>query len=197
VAAAPPGVAGLKRLLIVVAILLVAGWAVWQAGRPSEGMQTMPSWEAPQLAAATTVAIGGAGLDVQLARADSGWQVIIDGKPVAANGEAVDRLLHDLQAMRPVRVVAHSHAHDTELHLDAAQAVRVTVKDAGGKSLLELAVGGQGSDLVSTYLRRGDEAAAVAVDRALLWQLKRAPAAWKAVAKPAVSGQPAAKGEGA
>lgn len=185
----------MKKLLLVIVILLLAGWAVWQSGRSDEGLQSMPGWTPPSLSKATDIAIEGSGIAVHLHRdgasAGKGWMVDVAGQPAAANADAVNQLIGDLQSMRPVRVVAHSAAHDADLHLDAGHAIDLRVKDASSTMLLDLRVGGQGTDLVSTYVRRAGHPEVLAVNRALLWQLKRAPSGWKAVKNKAPAAAPA------
>ena len=184
----------MKKSLILLAILLLAGWALWQAGQPSAGSQSLPAWPQPELSKAADIRIDGDGIAVHLQHGDHGWDVDAGTAAVAADAKAVQQLTNDLEDMRPVRVVARDASHDAELHLTPDKAIRVLVKDGTGKVLLDLAVGAQGSDLVTTCVRRAGETQVVAVDRALLWQLKRLPAGWQAPkeAAPAAPEQPAA-----
>jgi hypothetical protein len=58
----------------------------------------------------------------------------------------------------------------------------VLLKREHGDTLLELFIGKQGSDLISTYLRFADRPEVLAVDRTLLWQVRRPYEEWKAPA---------------
>jgi len=94
-----------------------------------------------------------------------------------AQQDAVHHLLDDLEAMQSGRVVTQKRSHDAELGLQ--NAVHVLCQDASGKVLLDLEVGKQGSDLISTYVRRAGEDEVVAVNRSLVWQVQRRLSAWR------------------
>ncbi|MDQ6955812.1 MAG: DUF4340 domain-containing protein [Mariprofundaceae bacterium] len=92
------------------------------------------------------------------------------------------RLLDDLAGMQVIRVVTRKHDYDADLGL-LNRGVRVQCLDAQDVVLLDIRVGKQGSDLLSTYVRRAGNDAIVAVNRALVWQVRRSKKAWKAVEK--------------
>jgi len=75
--------------------------------------------------------------------------------------------------------VTQGHNHDTELEL-GDKTVVLTLTGKGGAPLDVFHIGKQGTDLISTYVRRAGEPAVMAMDRALLWQVKRLPNAWQA-----------------
>ncbi len=161
----------------VLLVLVIAAWVVWQGLQPQQGMQAMPAWRAPQLSTVAAIDISGPGMArVHLARKGDGWQ--LNGK-VAADARAVRHLLDDLQQMRPIRMVTGGHAHDAELEL-GSKAVQLTLADASGKVVDRFEIGKQGTDLISTYVRHQGEDAVMAMNRALLWQVKRLPDAWQA-----------------
>jgi hypothetical protein len=62
------------------------------------------------------------------------------------------------------------------------------MKREGGDTLLDLFIGKQGSDLISTYLRLADRPEVLAVDRTLLWQVRRPYQDWKAPVSPDADG---------
>ena len=99
-----------------------------------------------------------------------------------ANQDAALRLRYDLAHMRPIRMLTRGHKHDAELGFSAS-AIQVQCLDAQGHVLLDIAVGKQGSDLLSTYVRRTEDDVIYAMDKLLLWQLKRTKKAWKSVDK--------------
>jgi len=103
-----------------------------------------------------------------------------------AQQDAVYRLLDDLEGMQWVRVVTQKRSHDAELGLE--HAVHVLCQGASGKHLLDLEVGKQGSDLLSTYVRRVGEDEVIAVNRSLVWQVHRRLSSWRDKA-PKVAGE--------
>jgi len=94
-----------------------------------------------------------------------------------AQQDAVHHLLDNLERMQRVRTVTQKRSHDTELGLE--QAVHVLCQDVSGKHLLDLEVGKQGSDLLSTYVRRVGEDEVIAVNRSLVWQVQRRLSSWR------------------
>lgn len=177
---------------IVAALLLVAalvGLVLWQGMQPQRAMQAMPAWQSPQLARVDTIKIAGPGMaKVVLTHQSSGWR--LNGK-TAADGKAVQHLLDDLQRMRPVRMVTAGHTHDAELDL-GARAVVVTLAAKDGQRIDAFEIGKQGPDLITTYVRRVGQPAVMAMDRALLWQVKRLPEAWQAPKSPTPKAKPPA-----
>jgi len=97
---------------------------------------------------------------------------MLDGQPTApANDEAVQRLLGDLAAMHVVRVVTHTRAHDDTLGM--SKGVKLVLRGRADTALLSLTVGKQSSDLISTYVRIGQAPEVLAVNKALVWQVRR------------------------
>lgn len=168
----------MRKIVFLAVILLLAGAALWLASRPESAPQRMP--EIPRFNSDTvgsiTLAAGGEE-KILLSRQDGRWLL---AKGEAADEEAVSHLLSDLATMRVLRVVTRNTGHYEKLQVDLQQASRVILGDTGGKPLLELFVGKQGTDLISTYLRLADAPEVLAVDKALLWQVKRSYQGWKA-----------------
>lgn len=119
---------------------------------------------------------------------DHTWR--LGGKP--ADAQAVQQLLEDLKQMQVERIVAWNAAHDRELGLDDAEARDVRLYASDGSMLWQCRIGRQARDLTSTYLRVQGDDRALAVDRALRWQVLRTPDIWLAKAKSGPS-QPSAK----
>jgi len=168
----------MKKNVFIAALLLLAGVALWLASRPESAPQQMPEMVRFDVDAVASIAlVAGEGEKVMLSRSDGRW-LLAEGEP--ADEDAVSHLLNDLATMRVVRVVTRSFEHHERLQMDVRQASRVTLSDAGGKPLLELFIGKQGTDLISTYLRLADAPEVLAVDKALLWQVKRSYQGWQA-----------------
>jgi len=182
----------MRIIAAILVLLALAGWVVWQAVQPQQAAQAMPEWQSPLLADVQLVTITGPGMTaVQLVRHGDGWQ--LNGE-MAADGTAVRHLLDDLQQMRPIRMVTSGHAHDAELEL-GNRAVVVKLEGEKGAVIDAFEVGKQGTDLISTYVRRPGASAVMAMDRALLWQVKRLPKAWQAASATEREAQPANKGQ--
>ena len=135
----------------------------------------------PDAVYALTLTNGG-GVAVSLLRDDSRWKLQgVEGEQEDADAAAVQRLLDDLASMKIVRVVTRNPEHYEKLRVTTGS-TRVLLKREGGDTLLDLFIGKQGSDLISTYLRVGGRPEVLAVDRTLLWQVGRPYQEWKAPA---------------
>ncbi len=124
---------------------------------------------------------------ILLSRSGERWQLSGGGEKGGeqrADTDAVLHLLDDLASMEIIRVVTRNPEHYERLQL-ASGATRVTLKGKDDAILLDLLVGKQGSDLISTYLRIVDKPEVLAVNRVLLWQVKRSYQGWKAMDVPA------------
>ncbi len=162
--------------------VLAAGFALWRAQQPARSLQAgrLASF-APAGVARITIEVPKEP-KVALVRKGAGWEVAIGGKRRGrADAAAVDRLLGALSRARIVRIAARSRRHDADFRLDPGSRTRVVLADAAGRTLLRLAVGKQSAgELVSTYVRRNDEDAVLAVDEALVWLVRRPADAWLA-----------------
>ncbi|MDX8407064.1 MAG: DUF4340 domain-containing protein [Mariprofundaceae bacterium] len=173
----------LKALPVLALIGALAVWALWQQSKPDSAQQALPSWTSFDQAKAGDILIQNRNAPaIHLQRQQSAWMLLPvgDEAPLAADAGAVAHLLADLANMRIVRVVSHQPAHFSRLNVDEKSGAHVIVKDAGGDALLDIFVGKPGSDLISTYVRRSGEDAAVTVNRSLTWQVKRVRSGWQA-----------------
>jgi len=163
---------GARLVMVWLALLALAGWAAWRLAQPERSTLAGAALQLPRAADVATVEIRPAkGEPVRLRRQNGGWQVRVKDRWVAARGELADRLLRDLTRMRVSRVVARDDTHDAALGLNKGERVRLA--DAAGKTLLDVTVGRQGEDLLSTYARIRGRPEALAVDRTLVWQVRR------------------------
>lgn len=172
---------------------LLTGWVLWQQSRPSSAPQALP--ELPSFAADAVAAIdidNPGKTSVHLKKQADGWYLVpgagndtgTSSEPVRAATDAVEHLLADLAAMRPVRVVSHKPEHYARLGVDEHGGTHLRLLDAGNQPLLDAYIGKPATDLVTTYLRLASGDAAVTVNRSLSWQVRRMPDAWKAPEKP-------------
>lgn len=171
-----------SRLIVALLLLAVAAWAVWQGTRPSGAPQAMlPHWPVIHTNAVARIDIQlSPDEHVRLQKQDGKWMLMLK-QPEPASEKNVRHLIDDLAGMRVIRVVSRNRTHDAELGVDD-KGVSVQLSNSSGKRLLDLVVGKQGSDLLSTYVRLADALEVVAVDRALVWQVRRDISSWKAPA---------------
>jgi len=91
---------------------------------------------------------------VELVKSGMSW-VLVDGNAkLPVRSERVSSFLSDLEAISRLRLVARSKDSWAGFKLDDAQAKRVSLKDASGKTLAELFVGGYGPTGSEVYVRR-------------------------------------------
>ena len=179
----------LKKAAITVSLLFLAGVLVWLASRPDSAPHSMPEMVrfSPDEVYTLDLKSGGE-VAVSLLRSDGGWKLTgegLEGETQDADADAVQQLLDDLASMKIVRVVTRNPGHYEKLRVTTGS-VRVLLKREGGDTLLDLFIGKQGSDLISTYLRLADRPEVLAVDRTLLWQVRRPYQDWKASVSPDV-----------
>lgn len=170
----------MNRFLMLALILSLVAIVLWLASRPDAASQKMP--EITDFTSETVQSIEIAREEVpaiRLKRSNTKWQLLTNtGEMRAANGDAVSHLLNDLATMKPIRVVTRNPEQHQKLKV-GPKAIRVTLKDQRDVVLLEVLVGKQGSDLLSTYVRMAGQHEVLAVDRSLVWQVSRPLDGWQ------------------
>jgi len=167
----------MKLISILLVLALLIAYGVMQRSEKSVG-------EVPGTVAFEQANVHGITLhsdfqaDVVLVRHDDAWKLADD---TPANAELVQRLLSDLAAMQVSRIVARSNSHDLELGMAKEDAVHLTLNDTQGQPLLTLDVGRQGGDLLSTFVRYVGDQKVLAVDKSLVWQVRRNLDGWRDV----------------
>jgi len=168
--------------------------ALWLASRPDAAYQQMPEMVRFKQGEITSITLARAGSPtLSLVRKDGQWYLSEEGAlgtdgraaaeaaveaPVEADEEAVEHLLHDLATMEIVRVVTRNPEQYEKLKVTAGSTGVLLTRD--GEIVLELYVGKQGGDILSTYLRVNDWPEVVAVNKSLLWQVNRPFDGWRA-----------------
>lgn len=167
----------MKRAVLWVLLLALMGWSVWQFSQPAISPRAHVSMVVPEIAKVAIIELTPApGVYIRLKKKDGTW--LLAGSPdVPANSVSVRHLLGDLADMRVIRVVTHTHAHDDALGMN--NGIKLVLRNHADTALFHLTVGKQGSDLISTYVRIGKSPEVLAVDKALVWQVRRSPDAWK------------------
>jgi len=170
----------MKKAVWVTLFLLLLGLMLWMFQKPPSQSQHMDMWTSIAVENIHKIVIQKQGAQtVVLQLQQDKWHL---GNGDLAVQNATFRLLDDLTGMRVIRVVTRNHNHDADLRL-LKRGVIVRCLDAQGNVLLDITVGKQGSDLLSTYVRRAGDDAVVAVNKALVWQVQRSKKAWKAAEK--------------
>jgi len=170
----------MKKVAWSVSILVLLWAVLWLWQQPTSQSQRMDEWSHIAVKDIVTITIQKQGdNDIVLTLKDGKWR--LDHGDLAVQ-DATLRLLDDLAGMQVIRVVTKKREHDADLGF-LNRGVRVQCLDAQGVVLLDITVGKQGSDLLSTYVRRADDDAIVAVNKALVWQVRRSKKAWKAAEK--------------
>lgn len=181
----------MKSGAIIAAILFLAGAVLWLSSRPESASQRMPELVRFDPASIDSITLGGGGVEeLELKRAGDFWLMPDQQK---ADSSAVQHLLDDLATMEIVRVVTRNPENYSDLGI-GKDSVRVALS-AGGRELPGIEIGKQGSDLISTYLRIGDMPEVLAVNRTLLWQVRRAKDGWRAVEQKGTSQSVQEKGK--
>jgi len=170
----------MKKIAWIALFLLLLWMILWMWQQPASQSQRMDAWSDIAVENIVQVMLQKVGdEDITLTLQQGKWRL--------ANGDlavqdAVLRLLDNLSTMQVIRVVTQTHQHDADLGL-LKRGVIVQCLDAQGVVLLDMTVGKQGSDLLSSYIRRNGDDAVVAVNKTLVWQVKRSKKAWKAMGK--------------
>ena len=166
----------MKPIAWVILFLLLLWMVFWMWLQPASQSQKMDTWSDIAVEKIVQVMIQRAGdEEIVLTLRQGEWQ-LANGDLAAQDG--VLHLLDDLSTMQVIRVVTQTHQHDADLGF-LKRGVTVQCLDAQGSVLLDLTVGKQGSDLLSTYVRRNGDDAVLAVNKALVWQVRRSKRAWK------------------
>lgn len=170
----------MKKTAWIILLLLLLGVVLWVWQQPASQSQDMDAWSniASQDVAKIMIQKHG-DKNIVLKLQEGQWR--LENGDLAVQ-HAILRLLDDLTTMQVIRVVTQKREHDADLGL-LKRGVHVQCLDAQGVVLLDIIVGKQGSDLLSSYVRSAGEDAVVAVNKALVWQVKRSKRAWKAVEK--------------
>lgn len=167
----------MNRALVAIAILLLAGVVAWLSSEPDSAAHKMPGMPDFAVSKVTSIRISGASAGPLEIRQSEGQWRFPDG--VKVDSDAVNHLLGDLASMRIVRVVTRSSDHDAELGFGSSVS-EVVLSNSDGAVLFRVDIGKQGKDLISTYVRVGEEKTVLAVDKTLLWQVHRGREGWLA-----------------
>ncbi|MDX8390643.1 MAG: DUF4340 domain-containing protein [Mariprofundaceae bacterium] len=171
----------MKKITFFVVMLLLATWILWKGGEEPMGQQTMPSWPVIKADMMTHITLNSATSTVKLQKKEGQWYVVQGAETLLADQTATERLLNDLAAMQPIRMVTANRGKHAELAIDDQLGTVVTLENNNKVTKISLVIGKQGSDLLSTYVRLLGQPEVLAMSRALVWQIKRTEASWLAI----------------
>ncbi len=163
-----------KTIAVVsILILMVVLIGLKEPKDTQQALPDIPSFEVADVVALRIINKGQPTFSAS--KQGEGWLLRDSESPRPVNKDAVEQLLHDLQNMKPKRVVSRK----TERFQTFSVAdTEVILKDKQGKVLLDVFIGKPATDLTSTYLRFADSKLVMTVNKVLTWQVKRTQDAW-------------------
>jgi len=175
----------MKKTAIIILFLFMIGVLIWLISKPDSAPQKMPEMIRFNPADVFSLILAHEGAEtIFLRRSGDQWKLLKecseDKKMAFAQAAAVQHLLDDLANMDVVRVVTRNPEYYEKLHVGSGS-TQVLLKDKGDSVITNLFVGKQGRDLISTYLRVDGMPEVLAVNKVLLWQVRRSYQGWKAV----------------
>lgn len=150
-----------EKKVLSLSIALAALLVVWAAGLVFSPERVAARSESARLIAGKAADVasislkgGPTGASVELAKTGSSWSLLDGEARLPVQGARVSSFIEDLGAISRLRVVARSKDSWAGFQLDDAQAKRATLKDAAGKVLADIYVGGSGPTGSEVYLRK-------------------------------------------
>jgi hypothetical protein len=178
-----------EKKVIVLSSVLAALLAIWGLGMVFSPERVAARSESAHLisgksadVASIAIAVPGSA-PVELAKSGAAWELVeqVPGASAArfpARAERVSSFLSDLESVSRLRLVARSKDSWAEFKLDESQAKRATLKDASGKVLADLYLGGQGPTGSGLYLRRAASDSSYIVESGLASYLNSGRSEW-------------------
>jgi hypothetical protein len=172
-----------EKKVLVLSSVLAALLLIWAAGLVFSPERMAARSESARLLAGkaadvASISITAGGSSVELAKSGSAWS-LVDGDarfPVQAN--RVTSFLSELASVSRLRLVARSKDSWAGFQLGDAQAKRASLKDASGKLLADLYVGGYGPTGSELYLRRASSDASYTAETGIASYLGYGRAGW-------------------
>jgi hypothetical protein len=149
-----------EKKVVVLSSVLAALLLAWGAGIVFSPERMAARSESARLLAgkASDVASislkGSGGAAIELSKSGSAWSLVDGTTKFPVQAARVSSFIDELASVARLRVVARSKDSWTGFQLGDAQAKRATLKDASGKVLADIYVGGYGPTGSEVYLRR-------------------------------------------
>lgn len=171
------GSAGLKKGIVVVIVLTLAGLLIWQQS-PASTSQSLPTLPSLTLAEIEQFEIKRQGkVLVQAKRENLDWLMMGLESATHLQTNLVEQLLTDIVNMQVKRVASTKAEHQNRFSV-AENDTQLVLSAKDGSKLLSVMVGKPATDLRSTYVRLTGEHTVITVDKVLTWQVNRAAKAW-------------------
>jgi hypothetical protein len=149
-----------EKKVIVLSSVLAALLLVWAAGIVFSPERAAARSESAHLLAGKAADVasisikGSGGATIELSKSGSSWSLVDGAVKFPVQATRVSSFLGELSGLVRLRIVARSKDSWAGFQLDDAQAKRATLKDASGKVLADLYVGGYGPTGGEVYVRR-------------------------------------------
>jgi hypothetical protein len=173
-----------EKKVIVLSSVLVSLLVVWGAGMVFSPERRAARSESAHLiagkaadVAAIDFASPGSPL-VELVKSGSSWELVDGNAKLPVRSERVSSFLTDLGAVSRLRLVARSKDSWAGFKLDDAQARRATLKDASGKVLADVYIGGYGPTGSEVYLRRAPSDSSFTVETGIASYMDYGRSGW-------------------
>jgi hypothetical protein len=147
-----------EKKVVILSSVLVALLLIWGAGILFSPERVAARSESAHLLAGkpadvATISIKLPAGAFDLTKSGSSWSLLDGAAKLPVQASRVSSFLDDLAAISRLRVVARSKDSWAGFQLDDANAKRATLKDASGKLLADLFIGGYGPTGSELYLR--------------------------------------------
>jgi hypothetical protein len=150
-----------EKKIIILSAVLAALLIIWTAGIVFSPDRMAARAESTHLLAGKVSDVSAISLSapgaspIELAKSGSTWSLIDGGARLPVQAQRVSSFIDELASMTRLRVVARSKSSWSGFQLEDAQAKRALLKDASGRTLADIYVGGYGPTGGEVYLRRG------------------------------------------
>lgn len=173
-----------EKKVITLASVLAALLVVWVLGILFSPERVAARSEAARLVAGKAAEVasislkGSGGSTIELAKSGSLWSLVDGDARFPAQGQRVSSFLQDLGAISRLRVVARSKDSWPGFKLDEVQAKRALLKDASGKVLADVYIGGYGPTGSEIFLRRAGSDTSYSADSGIASYLDYGRSTW-------------------
>jgi hypothetical protein len=173
-----------EKKVIVLSSVLVALLLIWAAGLVFSPERVAARSESAHLLSGKAVEVAwmslkaSDGTSIELAKSGSNWSLVDGAARLPVQAQRVNSFINELVSVSRLRVVARSKDSWAGFQLDEAHAKRASFKDASGKLLADLFIGGYGPTGSEIYLRRADSDLSYSVESGLASYLGNGRSAW-------------------
>ncbi len=163
-----------EKKVVVLSSTLAALFLIWAAGfafspdrvaARTESLRLL-SGKASDVASISLKSLSG--VSIELAKSGSTWTLVDGSARLPVQTQRVTSFIDELASVSRLRVVARSRDSWAGFMLDDAQAKRASFKDASGKMLADILVGGTGPVGSEIYLRRAGSDLSYSAESGLL-----------------------------